>query len=265
MIWGVGLSLLVMGFGSAQSSIQTTLSRGLSSTNTDTTIAMTKGFSITADVLLANSPQLIISFAYLFYNNVLTCMLFAHEWSAMATTRQTLRVSRPRGEQRSTYYLQLPYMYAVPLMAAMSCLHWLVARSIFLLQVKVFNNAGAEKPDGAIHVCGYSPFAILVALCVGAVILSILVALSLMRKLHGGIPVVGSCSAAISAACHSPVPVIREGNSTSEDWTPVADAFVPLMYGVMLNRQDAEARQWQKPHAGFSSGPVMPLRDGVHY
>jgi hypothetical protein len=187
-------------------------------------------------------------------------MLLAHEWSIMATTHRPLRVSRPRGEQRSTYYLQLPYRYILPLMAAMSCLHWLLARSIFLLQVKVFNNAGAEKPDGSIHVCSYSLFAIMIALCVGAVMIATLVGLSSMRRLRGGIPVVGSCSAAISAACHLPVLDIREG-----DGLLVAYAFLPLMYGVISSERTTEGRRWQKPHAGFSSGPVMPLRDGINY
>jgi hypothetical protein len=258
--WGVGLFLLISGFSSTATSTQTILSRGLDSTNTDTTLEITKGLSTTANVLIANTPQVIISFVYLYYNNVLTCMLLAHEWSIMATNHQPLRVSRPRGKQRSTYYLQLPYRYILPLMAAMSCLHWLLARSIFLLQVKVFNNAGAEKPDGSIHVCSYSLFAIMIVLCVGAVMILTLVGLSRMRRLHGGIPVVGSCSAAISAACHLPDSDVREG-----DENLVAHAFLPLIYGVISSGRDTEGCQWQKPHAGFSSGLVMPLRDGVQY
>jgi hypothetical protein len=268
MIWGVGLALLITGLKGSISSVQTLLSHGLNSTATNTvdqTISMTTWFSITENILLANTPQIIISFAYLYYNNVLTCMLFAHEWSSMATIRQPLRVSRPRGEQRSTYYLQLPYLYILPLMAAMSCLHWLVARSIFLLSVKVFDNSGAEDPNREVNVCGYSPFAILMALCVGAILILILSGLSWLRKLHGGIPVVGSCSAAISAACHAPNLGTSKGDSNLEDNISVTDALLPLMYGVMSDGRDAEGRQWMKPHVGFSSAPVMPLVDGIHY
>jgi hypothetical protein len=254
-----------MGIQNAELSVQTLLARGLDSANTYTTISLTQNFSISRNVLLANTPQVIISFAYLYYNNVLTCMLFAYEWSSMATTRQSLRVTRPRGKQRSTYYLQLPYMYILPLMATMSCLHWLVARSIYLLQVKIFNNSGVEVPDRAIHICGYSPFAILLALCVGAVMILTLSGLSLMRKLHGGIPVVGSCSAAISAACHAPTVGTSKGHGDSEGYVSVVDPFSPLMYGVVPSGQDAEGRQWQKPHVGFTNGSVMPLVDGVQY
>jgi hypothetical protein len=265
MIWGAGLTLMILGFNSANSSIRALLLHGLSLTNTDPTIGVTGRFSITTAVLLANLPQVVISFAYLYYNNVLTCMLFAYEWSQMAKKHQPLRVSRPRGEQRSTYYLQLPYVYILPLMAAMSCLHWLVARSIFLLQVKAFDNTGAPDPSGSKHNCGYSPFAILMALCVGAVVISTLIGLSWTRKLCDGIPVVGSCSAAISAACHVPSRSVSTGDGGPEDYVPAANPWSPLKYGVMSSGKDAGGRQWQRPHAGFASGPVMPLQDGVHY
>src|SRR5688572_23923235 len=66
-------------------------------------------------VLIANAPQLFISFIYVIYNSIYTCMLLAQEWSTYAYTRKPLRVSYPSGEQKSTYFLQLPYRYAIPL------------------------------------------------------------------------------------------------------------------------------------------------------
>ena len=64
-------------------------------------------------VLLANLPQIILSFLYLTYNGLYTCVLSAQEWTRFANSRIHLRVTSPRGNQQSTYYLQLPYSYAI--------------------------------------------------------------------------------------------------------------------------------------------------------
>ena len=69
-------------------------------------------------VLLANLPQVILSFLYLMYNGLYTSMHMAHEYGGYATERKSLRVTTPRGTQRSTYWLQLPYTYGMPLILA---------------------------------------------------------------------------------------------------------------------------------------------------
>ena len=66
-----------------------------------------------ATVLLANLLQGILSFLYLTYNGLFSCVLGANEWSRFAQYRQPLRVTTPIGKQHSTYYLQLPYTYAI--------------------------------------------------------------------------------------------------------------------------------------------------------
>lgn len=66
-----------------------------------------------AKILFANLPQGILSFLYLTYNGLYSCMLGAHEWSLFGIRRRAVRVTTPVGKQRSTYYLQLPYWYAV--------------------------------------------------------------------------------------------------------------------------------------------------------
>lgn len=68
---------------------------------------------LVATVLFANMPQAILSFLYLTYNGIYSCVLGAHEWSLFARSRMPLRVTSPVGQQRSTYYLQLPYNYAI--------------------------------------------------------------------------------------------------------------------------------------------------------
>ena len=70
---------------------------------------------IIAPILLANAPQAILSFLFLTYNGLFSSMLLMEEWSGFAHERKALRVSWPVGVQRSTFWLQLPYKYAFPL------------------------------------------------------------------------------------------------------------------------------------------------------
>jgi len=64
-----------------------------------------------AAALVANMPQVIVSYFYMAFNSLLTCMVSGHEWLQYAKNRRPLRVSSPEGQQKSTYYLQLPYIY----------------------------------------------------------------------------------------------------------------------------------------------------------
>src|ERR1700761_1281743 len=49
--------------------------------------------SLVPAVLLANTPQLVISVIYFLYSSLLTSMLTAREWSRFAPVRKPLRVS----------------------------------------------------------------------------------------------------------------------------------------------------------------------------
>jgi len=200
------------------------------------------------NVLLANTPQLAISFVYVFYNNCLTRMMLGREYSSYAKYRKPLRVSRPEGEQRSTYRLQLPYRYSVPLMATMTVLHWLVARSIFLVEISVFDYDG-NPLNLKISACGFSAMAIVLSLFVSGVIISALLA-SAARKLEPGMPLASSCSLAITAACHT--------SPDDED-----AALLPVKYGAVI-AEEPESESDRK-HACFSSKEVTPLVDGHWY
>lgn len=162
-------------------------------------------------ILLANLPQVILSFLYLTYNSLFTSMLLAKEWSGFAHQSQTLRVTCPVGKQRSTYWLQLPYLYGIPLLVMSGILHWLVSQSIFLVRVTVEANfssvtthsVGYRPGESIVSTCGYSPIAIITVIPLGALLLLVLV-VNGFRKCKEGMPLAGSCSAAISAACHRP-------------------------------------------------------------
>ena len=105
--------------------------------------------------------------------------------------------------QRSTYWLQLPQKYILPLPASSILLHWLVPPTLFIVRINVFGWDGEEQPDRDILACEYSPPAILIAVLV--VVLSLIVLLFLLAggPTHAlGIPTCGTNSVAIAAACH---------------------------------------------------------------
>lgn len=61
-----------------------------------------------AMILLANFPQVVLSFLYLAYNSLYTCMLLDAEWNNLGFKRKMLRVTSPKEFQQSTYWLSLP-------------------------------------------------------------------------------------------------------------------------------------------------------------
>ena len=204
--------------------------------------------SLIINVLRANAPQFAISLVYVFYNNVFTCMVGQHEYAKFASVRKALRVSKPEGKQRSTFWLQLPYRYVLPLMAAMAILHWLIARSIFVVQIRVYDLDHSFMPDKSVNACGYSTIALIFAVGLGGIMILTLVGFA-FRRLDPGMPVAVSCSVILSGAA--------QAGAAEKD-----AAFQPPMYGVVLQPQ-AHGQQIQR--AGFSSKEVRPLMDGVIY
>ncbi|KAL6712992.1 hypothetical protein ACLMJK_009388 [Lecanora helva] len=154
-------------------------------------------------VLVSNLPQVLLSLVYLSYNNLFTSMLLAQEWNGYASHRKTLRVTSPFGEQRSTYWLQLPYRYSVPLLIASAALHWLLSQSVFLARVIVLDDMDAEVPDETVSTCGYSNIAIIFVIGLGSLLVLILLGFG-FRQYKAIMPLARSCSFTISAACHPP-------------------------------------------------------------
>lgn len=154
-------------------------------------------------VLLANLPQVVLSFLYFAYNGIFTCMLLTQKWTQYASKRKPLRVSSPKGVQRGTYYLQLPYRYGLPLLICSGLLHWLTSQSIFLPRIDVRDTFGNEVPSQSISTCGYSPMAIILVTVVGFT--AVLVGIGNGFRKHKAVaPLARSCGAIISAACHPP-------------------------------------------------------------
>jgi hypothetical protein len=221
------------------------------------------GSKLIGNIFIVNILQPLFSILYFIYNGLLTSMLLASEWSGYSVKRRGLRVSsRCRGSQRSTYFLSLPYRYAVPLIAVSGVIHWLLSQSLFLVSIEAYgysydsgfygdpyNNGSIERirlPSEDFIACGTSPIGfLLIALVIAVLILTIILIGS--RRFKTGMPVVGSCSAAIAAACHP---------DSDEDENA---ATKPLMWGVTSFRQAGIG------HCSFSSKDVCPPTEGQQY
>ncbi len=93
---------------------------------------------------------------YLTYNGLLTCMLVNEEWSGYAKDRKTLRVSHPKGIQRSSYFISMPMKYGIPLMVANATLHWLVSQSMFVVNTTTYYPNDIEDKSQDFITTGYS-------------------------------------------------------------------------------------------------------------
>ncbi|KAF4543969.1 uncharacterized protein LTHEOB_6635 [Lasiodiplodia theobromae] len=207
------------------------------------------GNSVLASVLLANLPQALLSYLYLCFNALYTCMLLTREWTQYLHSRKPLRVTAPVGRQRSTYWLHLPYRYSVPLLVASGLLHWLASQSLFLVQVTVTAEHDRDPARARqISTCGYSPVAIILTTALGSLI--VLGGLGLaMRRYPAGMPLASSCSAVISAACHPP-----EGD--------VDAAVLPVQWGVVV---EPGWRPEDVGHCSFTSFEVKEMVRGRRY
>ncbi|OOO12031.1 hypothetical protein OAory_01085010 [Aspergillus oryzae] len=84
-------------------------------------------------VVTANSVQLLVTVGYYFYNSVLTSMLASAEYSSYGTDRKPLRVTWPvkGSQQRSTYWLSVPYKYGIPVMILFMVIHWFASQALY--------------------------------------------------------------------------------------------------------------------------------------
>ena len=155
-------------------------------------------------VLIANSPQLVLTILYFLYNSLYTSMFAAFEWSRFALQRKGLRVSSPTGSQRSTYWLQLPWVYSLPLAIAAAILHWLVSQSLFLVRIDTLDPRHNIATEEGFSTCGYSPYALVITIVIASMMLLAFILVGL-RRLDTRMPFAGSSSLAISAACHRPL------------------------------------------------------------
>lgn len=116
-------------------------------------------FGLITNVVVANAPQLLVSVFYVVYNALLTTFLVQREFGQTCRRRRALRVSEPRGAQRSSYPVSLPFKYGLPLQASSAAVNWLISQSLFLARVTALHPDGSVDQVHSFSTCAYSPMA----------------------------------------------------------------------------------------------------------
>jgi hypothetical protein len=182
-------------------------------------------------MLLANTPQLVLSMCYMVYNGLFTRMLAEFEWASFSVRAKPLRTSSGRGQQRSSYRLQLPYRFSIPLIVVSWLLHWLYSNAIYVsiyegrfpsLPLPQAGRANSSDPGHRWYApyphfelregLQFSVVATVVSLAVSIFIAILPIGLAWV-KLPGDMVVAGGNSMVISAACH----VVTPSMATDDD------------------------------------------------
>ncbi|KAF5589176.1 hypothetical protein FPANT_6391 [Fusarium pseudoanthophilum] len=169
--------------------------------NADVNDSGLQSASLLSLTMISNTPQVLLSLCYMTLNGLITRMIAEMEWASYGINFKALRVTNPRGSQRSTYRLQLPYRWSIPLLAISSILHWVYSNCFYLSNYEFYDPMlpyGIEEIDRGLQ---FSSVAILIGFSI-----SLVIALSPMilakRSLPGQMVLGGSNSKVISAACH---------------------------------------------------------------
>jgi hypothetical protein len=184
-----------------------------------------------ASVMFANYWQVALSILYFAANSLLSCYSVSHEWSSFAKNKKFLRVSFPRGMQRSTYFISVPYRIGLPTLAASIILHWLLSQSMFLVNSKVYQYDTGDwvanpvyDPSGHFvtvdtncrsslmsmcpqitHSICFSSLTICSAISFGWFLFLVLLYCSFFIHLKSDMPIVSTDSRSIQAGCQAPL------------------------------------------------------------
>ncbi|KAF2846689.1 hypothetical protein T440DRAFT_405013 [Plenodomus tracheiphilus IPT5] len=206
--------------------------------------------SLMGAILLANLPQAILSYLYLTFNALYTNMFVAREWSTYGGERKPLRVTSPVGQQRDTYWLNVPFRWAIPMTILSGLFHWLASQSIFLVQITITATQDRQVTR-LMSTCGYSAVAIILCIVVGTIVA--IGGLVIGRfKYVSAMPMASSCSAAISAACH---PLPEDAHAST----------LPVQWGVVARGDRYTEGDKAVGHCAFSSLPVQQPIQGRLY
>jgi hypothetical protein len=93
-------------------------------------------------VFFANCWQLLLSLSAIILNGLLTYLRVEAEFQSYATKRAYLRVSWPTGAQRSSFFLSLPWKYALPFHTAFYAAHFVLSQGIFVTVVESWYGDG---------------------------------------------------------------------------------------------------------------------------
>ncbi|KAB8228665.1 uncharacterized protein BDW43DRAFT_212429 [Aspergillus alliaceus] len=227
-----------------------------------------QSFSLTSDgvpniavgFLAANIPQIIVSYIYLALNNIMTTMLAMAEWCSYAVGSKNrpkgLRVSlpAPETEQKSTYFLSIPWKWGIPITACIAVLHWAVSETVFFARIEVHDvNNGQVDPDNSVNDVFYSLIAKYITISMGPFILFALLLISIVKKYPDTMPLAGCCSASISAACQ---PAKPGDDAENPEGFPEDLVHKKLQWGVINDSEHGQRSE--VGHATFGT-EVTPL------
>ncbi|KAF4456361.1 hypothetical protein F53441_1520 [Fusarium austroafricanum] len=150
------------------------------------------------------------------------------EWASYGITFKALRVTKPRGQQRSTYRLQLPCRWSIPLLATSSILHWVYSNCFYLSNYEFYDSKIPYEIFEIDRGLQFSTVAILIAFSLSLLIALIPIILARFN-LSSDMVLAGSNSKVISAACHC-VP-IRLTDATSKADTIAIQPLDPVEIG----------------------------------
>ena len=124
-------------------------------------------------VVIANSPQLLFSVGYLFWNNQITQIYMEREWRAYYGKRKRPRVSYPiarndKTKVKTSRWLQLPYWITIVWMILNSLMHWLLSQTLFVVEI-----LGRTLTSTTFYI-NYSPMAV-IAIGILASVLSLVI------------------------------------------------------------------------------------------
>ena len=157
------------------------------------------GTPIAAISALINLPQLLVSITYLGYSSMFTSIMVCQELSHYTHARKGLRVTKPRGLQRSSRWLSVPFRYSIPYATIMALLHWTMSESLFLVRARTYDIYGAPllandtnvTPNPIQQTWGWSRPALCISLLIGLLLMIVSLYIT-KRKFRPGMPLVST-------------------------------------------------------------------------
>ncbi|KAI0546431.1 hypothetical protein F4679DRAFT_575509 [Xylaria curta] len=200
-------------------------------------------------VLIANTPQLVLSLWYFCFNNLFTRLQLVAEWEQYAKDFSPLRVTDPEGKQKSTYRLQLPYKYGLPLTTLSALLHWLLSNTIYIIVSNGgYLNGGLydghshpdpSLPKDAIATLGYSPISLFLVATLAAILTVIPLSFGL-KRIYPHIVPGGTNSLLLAMACRvSPLSLDQRLTDSAPEGSE--HSFLPHPFPNRDTERDGEA------------------------
>ncbi|KAL9562689.1 hypothetical protein ACKAV7_013253 [Fusarium commune] len=229
--------------------------------NADVNDSGLKSASLLGLTMIANTPQLLLSLCYMTLNGLITRMLAEFEWASYGTDFKALRVTSPRGGQRSAYRLQLPYRWSIPLLAISSILHWVYSNCFYLSNYEFYDPMIPYEILEVDRGLQFSSVAILIGFSI-----SVVIALSPMilekRHLPGQMVLGGSTSKVISAACHC-IPVSSSQATRKSGTVTVHPLEMSENVGYPLELMATMKLRWGDVSTRNADGDIGHLAFGV--